>query len=121
MIKVGQKVKLNEKAKPYKDHETGFLINEFHIDFMKNSAFLVVASVHTNKDKTYADVSCLDSKGVRIIGCRVEYDWLSPLEEPTEQNYSNDAIEIRKFIVSELGIDHADRFQEVYEWITGEK
>lgn len=48
---------------------------------------------------------------------------LLPLEE-TQQDKSigyEDAIEIRKFIVSELGIDHADRFQEVYEWITGEK
>ena len=122
MIKVGQKVKLNEKAKSYIDHETGFYVSDIDIKVMNKVECLIVTAIHSSKGKTFADVACLFHSVNRNLVCCVDYDWLSPLEETVEQNYSEDAIEIRKFIVSELGTTHnTAEMQQVYEWITGEK
>ena len=110
-FKVGQKVKLNPETKPYtftvgenEYEEINKSVNEKNIFIIKN---------------IYDDGDLDLRKNKESVTVRDNHIIL--LEEPTEQKYSNDAIEIRKFIVSELGIEHADRFQEVYEWITGEK
>ena len=113
-FKVGQKVKLNPETKPYTftsgDGET-----------LKKSVAINEEYTHIVHSISYdGDVYLVNKDGTTAIQPR----HLLPLEEPVEEDKAlgyEDAIELRKFIVSELGIEHADRFQEVYEWITGEK
>ena len=108
-FKVGQKVKLNPETKPYTWNGSR------------------IHGISINKINKYQDliITELDlSDAVINDTLRIDPYHLLPLEETIEQDKTishEEAIELRKFIVSELGIEHADRFQEVYEWITGEK
>lgn len=115
-FKVGQKVKLNPETKPYTFTSSYGRKVEFSPSVSGDEIFEVRATYGFDSDLLLVMVDN------NFFSFDILDNHVIPIEEPTEQNYSEDAIEIRKFIVSELGMTHnTAEMQQVYEWITGEK